>query len=230
MPVTARDFIFTHRAIREHLPADIESVHRRVASSGLSARRRFGSCFGPARRVAPALRGRAAATRARGAKPREDLGRPDREPEDGRAHRERAIPRRALGARKQLTLVRNPRYWGPHVSYLDRVVLRFCRACPRLSPAEVLDALRKGDVDVDAQPGHGDRFGAPPNTRHAGDRDAHESAGSTSPFGSALAVTLRCATSSCGEQLRTPSIASRSTPPVRGDRSRPERRATAQSS
>ena len=28
---------------------------------------------------------------------------------------------------RQLTLVRNPRYWGPHVAYLDRIVLRFCQ-------------------------------------------------------------------------------------------------------
>jgi len=26
---------------------------------------------------------------------------------------------------KQLTLVRNPRYWGPHRAYLDRIVVRF---------------------------------------------------------------------------------------------------------
>jgi peptide/nickel transport system substrate-binding protein len=42
----------------------------------------------------------------------------------------------------RLTLVRNPRYWGPHLAYLDRLVFRF------LPEAEHADALRRGDVDL----------------------------------------------------------------------------------
>ena len=50
---------------------------------------------------------------------------------------------------KQMILVRNPRYWGPHNAYLDRIVLRFCRPCPLLpTPAQVLAGLRQGDVDM----------------------------------------------------------------------------------
>ena len=45
---------------------------------------------------------------------------------------------------RQLTLVRNPRYWGPHVTYLDRLVVRFCQPC---TPADVLEGLRAGGVD-----------------------------------------------------------------------------------
>ncbi len=48
---------------------------------------------------------------------------------------------------KQLTLRRNPRYWGQHVAYLDRLVVRFCQACQAPPPAEVLEALRRGSVD-----------------------------------------------------------------------------------
>ena len=48
---------------------------------------------------------------------------------------------------KQLTLIRNPRYWGPHRLYLDRIVLRFCRRLWATPTAEVLDALRQGTVD-----------------------------------------------------------------------------------
>jgi peptide/nickel transport system substrate-binding protein len=49
---------------------------------------------------------------------------------------------------KQLTLVRNPEFWGPHTSYLDRIVIRFCReVCNAPRSDEVLDSLREGRVD-----------------------------------------------------------------------------------
>ena len=49
---------------------------------------------------------------------------------------------------KQLTLVRNTRYWGPHVAYLDKIVIRFCREVCNAPPGdEVLDRLRRGEVD-----------------------------------------------------------------------------------
>ena len=35
---------------------------------------------------------------------------------------------------RQLTLVRNPRYWGPHTAYLDRIVTRFQGADDRFGP------------------------------------------------------------------------------------------------
>ncbi len=43
---------------------------------------------------------------------------------------------------KQLTLVRNPRYWGPHTAYLDRFVFRF-----NLDPRDPLGPLRRGELD-----------------------------------------------------------------------------------
>ncbi|MBA2297724.1 MAG: hypothetical protein H0W14_06755, partial [Actinobacteria bacterium] len=49
---------------------------------------------------------------------------------------------------KQLTLVRNRRYWGPHTSYLDRIVVRFRRTTRGTAPpAEVLEAVRQGGID-----------------------------------------------------------------------------------
>jgi peptide/nickel transport system substrate-binding protein len=42
----------------------------------------------------------------------------------------------------QLTLVRNPRYWGQHRAYVDRIVYRF------LPEPEHAEALRRGDVDL----------------------------------------------------------------------------------
>jgi peptide/nickel transport system substrate-binding protein len=43
---------------------------------------------------------------------------------------------------KQITFVRNPRYWGPHSAYLDRLVLRF------LPVADIEPAMRRGDIDM----------------------------------------------------------------------------------
>src|SRR5262245_33093011 len=43
----------------------------------------------------------------------------------------------------QLVLRRNPRYWGPHSSYLDHIVIVYMTTNP--DPTE---ALRNGDVDV----------------------------------------------------------------------------------
>jgi peptide/nickel transport system substrate-binding protein len=46
------------------------------------------------------------------------------------------------GAR--LTLVRNPRYWGPHTAYLDRFVWRFARQ----DPLDPIAPLRQNEFDV----------------------------------------------------------------------------------
>ena len=44
---------------------------------------------------------------------------------------------------KQLTLVRNERYWGPHPSYLKRLAYRFGGV-----GGDPADVLRNGDVDI----------------------------------------------------------------------------------
>ncbi len=43
---------------------------------------------------------------------------------------------------RQIVLRRNPRYWGPHPAYLDRIVHRF------LAPVDAADALRRGEADM----------------------------------------------------------------------------------
>ena len=44
---------------------------------------------------------------------------------------------------KALTLVRNPRYWGPHLARVDRLVLRL-----DVGLDNVVESLLKGDVDI----------------------------------------------------------------------------------
>jgi ABC-type transport system substrate-binding protein len=43
---------------------------------------------------------------------------------------------------RQLNLVRNPRYWGSHTAYLDRLVYRF------VSPDELVERFQNGQADV----------------------------------------------------------------------------------
>lgn len=48
---------------------------------------------------------------------------------------------------RQLTLIRNPNYWGAHSAYLDRLVVRFCReACTAPPASEALERLRAGEI------------------------------------------------------------------------------------
>ncbi len=122
-PVTARRLPVHPQAIA-HSPSRPERrLPRTFAASGRSARRRSGSSCAPVRPLARAVPDRLAAACPRGTRPDEGVARPGRQPEDRRADRQRALPRRALERGKQLTLVRNPRYWGPHTAYLDRIVV-----------------------------------------------------------------------------------------------------------
>ena len=45
---------------------------------------------------------------------------------------------------RQFTLIRNPRYWGPHQAYLDRLVFRFLAPFPESG----IEAMRGGTVDA----------------------------------------------------------------------------------
>jgi peptide/nickel transport system substrate-binding protein len=46
---------------------------------------------------------------------------------------------------RELTLLRNPRYWGDHTAYLDRVVLRFA---PFVPSSDALERVRRNEIDV----------------------------------------------------------------------------------
>jgi peptide/nickel transport system substrate-binding protein len=149
VPVTARDFIFTHDAIVGKLPPELQGVHRLVRSVRE---------VGP-KTVRIVLRSRAAGWRTlfRPVLPEHALRGQDLEEiwSDGIVNPRTGAPigsgpflLQSWERRRQMTLVRNPRYWGPHTAYLDRIVIRSTGVAALTPPAEVLVALRQGDVDI----------------------------------------------------------------------------------
>jgi peptide/nickel transport system substrate-binding protein len=141
--ISAQDFVFTHRATRKYLPSESEATQVRSVRAL------------DARTVRVVLRARFAGWRSglfgvvlpRHVLLGEDLTSIWKDTIDDPKTGEPIGSGPFLVERwergKQLTLVRNARYWGPHSAYLKRVVFRFDWV--RGDPAEV---LRKGDVDI----------------------------------------------------------------------------------
>ena len=151
VPVTAGDFLFSHRVALTQLSQDpLGALHRLVRSIRVVNSKTF--------RVI--LRGRTADWRTlftlvlpRHALAGQNLARiwTDRinNPKTGRPIGSGPFLVERWERGKQLTLVRNPGYWGPHAAYLDRLVIRFCQqACGAPPPDEVLERLRAGAVDI----------------------------------------------------------------------------------
>ena len=148
VPVTARDFAFTHAAILRHDTGRREGAPRpRSGVSGLVdpktvrvvLRTRFA-------RLARLLRGiLPGATRSRGAdltKGLDGTGSTTREPV-ARSGAGRSSSG-AGSAGGSSCCVRNSRYWGPHPAYVDRLVIRFVGA----QGEDLVGLLRSGQVHV----------------------------------------------------------------------------------
>ena len=147
VPITARDFIFTHRARiarKAELPREEKALLDRVSRvSALDAKT-----------VRVVLRSRFSGWRTlfgnilpRHALAGEDLAKiwTDRidNPKTGRPIGSGPFLVERWERGRQLTLVRNPRYWGTHSAYLDRLVLRF-----RVEGGDPVAWFRRGELDV----------------------------------------------------------------------------------
>jgi peptide/nickel transport system substrate-binding protein len=147
VPITARDFVFTHRArvatktqLSESEREDLRRVRRVSALDAKTVRVLLRSRFSGWRslfaNVLPshALQG-------------EDVRKiwSDRidNPKTGRPIGSGPFLLESWERGRQLTLVRNPRYWGAHRAYLDRIVVRF-----RLESENPVDWFRNGELDV----------------------------------------------------------------------------------
>ena len=144
-PITAGDFVFTHHAILKHgSPDDLNRTEVRTVRAL------------DAKTVKVVLRSRFAGWRElfgsilpRHALRGEDL------PSVWRSRIDNPKTGAAIGSGpflverwergKQITLRRNPSYWGPHPAYLDRLVVRF-----GVSGDALVDGFRAGEFDVAA--------------------------------------------------------------------------------
>jgi len=144
-PITARDFAFTHLVIRKYGSPDhpnrtqVRSVRALDPKTvRVVLRARFGAWRGLFGNILPshALQG-------------EDLTNvwTDRihSPKTGQPIGSGPFLLERWERGKQITLVRNPRYWGPHPAYLDRLVVRL-----QVPATALLDAFRNRQLDVAA--------------------------------------------------------------------------------
>ncbi len=154
VPVSARDFIFTYQAFRDHTAPELEDPHRTrirdvrpldAKTVRVVLRSRYGFWRDLFNVVLPehALRG-------------ENIERLWLDgivnPKTGRPIGSGPFLVGRLDRGRQLTLVRNPRYWGPHRAYLDRIVIRFVQGAATLDGAAIAGLLRLGDVDIATRP------------------------------------------------------------------------------
>jgi peptide/nickel transport system substrate-binding protein len=155
VPVTARDFEFTHAAIRKALATNPDAVsgfftlHGSVKSVRVLDAKTFRVVLhsrdagwrGLFKTVLPrhALRGEDLETVWRDRVVNPKTGRPI-------GNGPFLLGRWVRG--QQYTLLRNPNYWGPHASYLDSIAVRFSqRSGGTALPLELLEGLRQGELD-----------------------------------------------------------------------------------
>ena len=151
VPITAQDFEFTHDTLlglpeEDRSGLGLEFVRRVTAVDAKTVRvvlrSRYGGWRGLFSRVLPrhALRG-------------EDFstvwlsGLSD--PKTGRAIGSGPFLVGSWQRGRAVTFARNPRYWEPHTSHLDRIVLRFCESCGD-PVAEQIEWLRARELDLAA--------------------------------------------------------------------------------
>ena len=144
VPVTAQDFIFTLRAIRRHgIPESVTSTPPSGARVPSIAR----PCewfFGRGPRAGTTSSG-TSFRRTRFAVRISTQVWSDRidDPRTGRPIGSGPFLVERLERGRQLVLRRNPRYWGPHPAYVERLVIRFAEVAT--DPSE---ELRSGELDV----------------------------------------------------------------------------------
>jgi len=149
--ITARDFIFTHAALRsakeEIYEAEAQAyttVRRVTAVNTTTVRVVLRSRFAGWRGLFPFVLPRHA---LRGADFSKVWLNHVRDPRTGRPIGSGPFLVESWERGRAVTFVRNPRYWRSHPAYLDRLVVRFCDPCAALA-AEQVDWMRGGEVDV----------------------------------------------------------------------------------
>lgn len=149
VPVTARDFAFTLRMIRRHGWPVLQEEHAFVRRLRVVDRKTFQIVLRPRHAGWRSLFGNVGTVLPEHALRGTDVTRVWLNgivhPKTGRPIGSGPFLVERYERGRQLTLVRNRKYWG-RPAHLDRIVIRFCRAA--CDDEEALLALRGGNVDV----------------------------------------------------------------------------------
>ena len=144
VPVTAQDFIFTLQAIRRHATPEFRDLHAPIRSARAVDRKTVRVVLRPRSASWPDFFGSILPSHAlRGSDLTQVWSDRVDDPRTGRAIGSGPFLVERLERGRQLVLRRNPRYWGPHPAYVERLVIRFA-----LSPTDPSDELRSGELDV----------------------------------------------------------------------------------
>lgn len=143
-PVSARDFVFTHRttlSAADELYAEyLEQVAGVRALDARTVRVVLRSRFGAWRRLFPYVLPQHALA---GADFSSVWNERIHDPRTGRPIGSGPFLVRRWDRGREITFERNPRYWGARPAYLDRLVLRF-----RSSNERSIEGLRRGELDL----------------------------------------------------------------------------------
>lgn len=143
-PITSTDFVFTLHAIRKYGYQDLRDLHAVVRSIHTVDAKRFKVVLKPRSSLWHDLFGNVLPAHAlRGADLSKVWTTSIDNPKTGEPIGSGPFLVERWDRGRQLVLRRNPRYWGSHSSYLDRIVVVF--AATASDPTE---ALRSGALDI----------------------------------------------------------------------------------
>jgi peptide/nickel transport system substrate-binding protein len=144
VPITAQDFVFTLRAIRAHGLQQDRDLHAAVRSAHVVDRKTLRVVLVPKMAHWRDLFGNILPSHAlRGADLTKIWSASLDDPRTGRPIGSGPFLVERWERGEQLTLRRNPRYWGSRAAYLDRIVIRFAAVA-----SDPVSALKSGELDV----------------------------------------------------------------------------------
>jgi peptide/nickel transport system substrate-binding protein len=142
--ITAQDFIFTLQAIRRHAPPEFRDFHAPIRSARAVDRKTLRVVLRPRSASWRDFFGNILPSHAlRGSDLTQVWSDRIDDPRTGRPIGSGPFLVERLERGRQLVLRRNPRYWGPHAAYVERLVIRFAEVATDPS-----DELRSGELDV----------------------------------------------------------------------------------
>jgi peptide/nickel transport system substrate-binding protein len=145
VPITAQDFKFTLQAIRRHGTQEFRELHAPVRSARAVDHKTLRVVLRPRSASWPDFFGNILPAHALRGSDLTQVWR-DRidDPRTGRPIGSGPFLVERLERGRQLVLRRNPRYWGSHPAYVDRLVLKFVEQLA----TDPTDELQSGELDV----------------------------------------------------------------------------------